>query len=271
MSDEGIDRVGVKLLGKRGDTTGIEGLHEDDGGIEFSDAGLHPGPFPGFQGNHDRFRPGGVDVRSESCYVLPLLYWKEVPAEAPDASPRLKRAALFRGSGKAVMRTGFEDMDDLQLMVQCQSPQHGHSQADVGNFTLNAFGEKADPVIPPARSTSQITSEATVPNGHTIIVGGLQSSNLSESVDKVPLLGDIPILGLAFRNTISRKQYITTYLFITTTIMKSEDFADLKQISDHALMESSKSGTSSHVPDTEPNDVSPPEDIAEDPDRNPDL
>ena len=138
-------------------------------------------------------------------------------------------------------------------------------------ITLNAFGEKADPVIPPARSTSQITSEATVPDGHTIIVGGLQSSNISESVDKVPVLGDIPILGLAFRNTISRKQYITTYLFITTTIMKSEDFADLKQISDHALMESSKSGTSSHVSDTEPNDVSPPEDIAEDPDRNPDL
>ncbi len=138
-------------------------------------------------------------------------------------------------------------------------------------ITLNAFGEKADPVIPPARSTSQITSEATVPNGHTIIVGGLQSSNISESVDKVPLLGDIPILGLAFRNTISRKQYITTYLFITTTIMKSEDFADLKQISDYALTESSKSAAGSHVSNTEPNDVSPQENIAEDPDRNPDL
>ena len=91
----------------------------------------------------DRFRlDERVANRSESCYVLPLLYWKEVSAEQPDTSPRLERAALFRGSGKAVMRTGFEDIDDLQLMIQCQSPQHGHSQADVGNFTLNALGER---------------------------------------------------------------------------------------------------------------------------------
>ena len=90
----------------------------------------------------DRFCPAGAVICSESCYVLPLLYWKEVPAEAPDTSSRLKHAALFRGSGKAVMRTGFEDPDDLQLMVQCQSPQHGHSQAEVGNFILNALGER---------------------------------------------------------------------------------------------------------------------------------
>ena len=79
---------------------------------------------------------------SESCYALPLLYWKEVAPEAPDHSPRLARASLFRGAGKAVMRTGFESPDDLQLMIQCQSPQHGHSSADVGNFTLNALGER---------------------------------------------------------------------------------------------------------------------------------
>lgn len=79
---------------------------------------------------------------SETCNVLPLLYWKEVPAEGPDTSSRLEGAALFRGSGKAVMRTGFEDRNDLQLMVQCQSPQHGHSQAEVGSFILNALGER---------------------------------------------------------------------------------------------------------------------------------
>ena len=83
----------------------------------------------------DRFRlTDRVENRSETGYVLSLLYWKEVPAEPPDTSPRLKRAALFRGSGKAVMRTGFENTDDLQLMIQCQYPQHGHSQAGRGQL-----------------------------------------------------------------------------------------------------------------------------------------
>ncbi|MCK4794716.1 MAG: hypothetical protein KAV87_63895, partial [Desulfobacteraceae bacterium] len=110
-------------------------------------------------------------------------------------------------------------------------------------ITLNSFGEQADPTLPPARSTSNIQSEATVPDGYTIVVGGIQSSNESESVDKVPLLGDIPLVGLAFRNTIIRKQYITTYLFITTTIMKSEDFGDLKDVSKKALKEVEKDGS----------------------------
>ena len=91
----------------------------------------------------ERFYLDGVNIScSEGCYVFPLLFWKELEAEAPDTSPRLARAALFRGSGKAVMRTGFESRDDLQLVIQCPSPQHGHSFADVGNFTLNALGER---------------------------------------------------------------------------------------------------------------------------------
>jgi len=102
---------------------------------------------------------------------------------------------------------------------------------------LNSFGEQADPELPPSRSTSNIQSEATVPDGSTIVVGGIQASSESESIDKVPLLGDIPLIGLAFRNTVIRKQYITTYLFITTTIMKSKDFSDLEGVSKKALEE----------------------------------
>ncbi len=100
---------------------------------------------------------------------------------------------------------------------------------------LNSFGEQADPELPPARNTSTIQSEATVPDGSTIIVGGIQSSSKSESVDKVPILGDIPLFGLLFRNTTIRKQYVTTYLFITTTIIKSEDFSDLQDASEEAM------------------------------------
>jgi general secretion pathway protein D len=117
-------------------------------------------------------------------------------------------------------------------------------------ITLNSFGTKpTDPSIPPPRNTSSIESEATVPDGSTIVVGGLQSVSESESVDKVPILGDLPLLDLVFRNTIIRKQYITTYLFITTTILKSQDFADLKDISQKAL-EEVKDGADKQTPDT---------------------
>ena len=104
-------------------------------------------------------------------------------------------------------------------------------------ITLNSFGEQADPELPPSRSTSTIQSEATIPDGSTIIVGGIQSSSESESIDKIPILGDIPLIGLLFRNTVIRKKYITTYLFITTTILRDTDFADLKDVSAKTLKE----------------------------------
>lgn len=105
-------------------------------------------------------------------------------------------------------------------------------------ITLNSFGTKpTDPSIPPPRNTSSIQSEATVPNGFCIVVGGLQTTDESENIDKVPILGDIPILEWAFKNTRIEKQYKTTYLFITPHIMENEDFSDLKQVSDNALKE----------------------------------
>ncbi len=100
---------------------------------------------------------------------------------------------------------------------------------------LSSFGEKADSTLPPTRSTSKISSKATVPDGHTIVVGGIRTAHESKSVDKVPLLGDIPLLGMAFRNKTTRRQHTTTYLFITPTIMKNADFTDLQGASEKAL------------------------------------
>ncbi len=100
---------------------------------------------------------------------------------------------------------------------------------------LNTFGTRSpDPSIPPPRSTSSIKSEATVPDTHTIVVGGLQTVEEGESFDKVPIVGDIPLIGLAFRKQTTIKRYKTSYLFITPCIMKDPSFKDLKCASEQA-------------------------------------
>lgn len=105
-------------------------------------------------------------------------------------------------------------------------------------ITLNSFLSTISlPSSPPPRRTTSIQSEATVPNGYTIIVGGLQTSDEEEFIEKIPLLGDIPLLGWAFKKTGTQKKYKTTYLFITPTIMDSKDFSDLKAVSNKTLLE----------------------------------
>jgi type II secretory pathway component GspD/PulD (secretin) len=124
-----------------------------------------------------------------------------------------------------------------QFMITPHISESGYLRVEY-QITLNSFAKKAtEASVPPPRNTSNIRSEATVPNGHTIIVGGLQTSDVQKVTDKVPLLGDIPLVGLLFQNTSTRKTYKTTYLFITPIIMQQQDFSDLKDVSDQTVEE----------------------------------
>jgi type II secretory pathway component GspD/PulD (secretin) len=53
----------------------------------------------------------------------------------------------------------------------------------------------------PLVNTRDVSTKITVTDGESIVIGGLQSDITRKTVKKVPLLGDIPILGHLFRNT----------------------------------------------------------------------
>jgi len=90
--------------------------------------------------------PHGLAVQgkifSAEDNAFPLLWWRDVPIEYPDASPRLGAALYCEGAGKVVMRTGFESTDDTHFALECRPPSQGHSQADHASFILNAYGER---------------------------------------------------------------------------------------------------------------------------------
>jgi len=62
-----------------------------------------------------------------------------------------------------------------------------------------------------------------VKDGSTIVIGGLIRNNKTETIHKVPILGDIPVLGFLF----SRREYTTErrnlMLFITPHVVREAD------------------------------------------------
>ena len=52
-------------------------------------------------------------------------------------------------------------------------------------------------------------------DGQTIVIGGLIEDQVSESVKKIPLLGDIPVAGMLFRRTITSKSKTELLIFLT--------------------------------------------------------
>ncbi len=81
----------------------------------------------------------------------------------------------------------------------------------------------------PTTSKRDITTTTIVNNGQSIIVGGLVKDNKDITLQKVPLLGDIPLLGNLFRHKVENKDKTTLVIVLTPYIVKkSEDLDKLR-------------------------------------------
>lgn len=82
----------------------------------------------------------------------------------------------------------------------------------------------------PTTTKREVSTTSIVKNGETVIIGGLVKDKTSKTVTKIPLLGDIPILGIPFRHTEEDKDKISLVIMITPYIVKrSQDLGRLKE------------------------------------------
>jgi type IV pilus assembly protein PilQ len=72
----------------------------------------------------------------------------------------------------------------------------------------------------PSIDTNKVTTQVLVENGGTVVIGGVYSQQQSDGVDKVPLLGDIPVLGYLFRRSSKIDNKSELLIFITPKIIK---------------------------------------------------
>lgn len=99
------------------------------------------------------------------------------------------------------------------------------------SINLSSFTGQAATNLPPPRQNNAVESVVTIPDGHTIVVGGLNQQNLTETIEKIPLLGDIPIIKHLFRNSITNGNNTTLFVFIRPTILRDDRFRDLRHLS----------------------------------------
>ena len=99
-------------------------------------------------------------------------------------------------------------------------------------ITLSSFvGDAASPALPPPRQQNMLKSTATVPDGFTVAVGGLEVETEGTSSTRVPLLGSIPILGALFSSQSKTRTKSHFFVFLKTSVLRSQTFEDLRYIS----------------------------------------
>lgn len=125
-------------------------------------------------------------------------------------------------NGNFTYNYAFEDVG-IVLTVTPHVTKDGYVTMDVSQTAndLQGYTTFNAPII--NQRTAQTT--VSVKNGETIVLGGIIRTTVSSTVSKVPLLGDIPILGKLFQNKSKEKQKTELLVFLTPRIVKDPDEA----------------------------------------------
>ena len=105
----------------------------------------------------------------------------------------------------------------LSLKVK---PQITPDDNVIMDLKVNKDSRGQDTAAGPAIDTKQISTQVLVENGGTVVIGGIYTQDERTTVTKVPLFGDIPVLGNLFKNTQKRDDKTELLIFVTPRILK---------------------------------------------------
>ncbi|HSI33029.1 MAG: secretin N-terminal domain-containing protein [Phycisphaerae bacterium] len=103
------------------------------------------------------------------------------------------------------------------------------------SIELSSFTGTGRQGLPPPSQKNSVDSAVTIPDGHTIVVGGLRVKNFRSGMDSLPIIDQIPVLNWLIGSRSSASSDLTLFVFIRPVILRDEKFEDLKYVSDAAL------------------------------------
>lgn len=128
--------------------------------------------------------------------------------------------------------TNFQTQEiGLKLYVTPQINDGDEVTLDIEQQIEDLLTKDQDKVAQSGIQTSQRKAKTTVvaQNGQTIVIGGLIQDKETRTKSKVPVLGDIPILGNLFKQTTMENSKVNLMVFITPTILR--DPKDMTRVS----------------------------------------
>jgi len=105
----------------------------------------------------------------------------------------------------------------LSLKVK---PQITPDDNVIMDLRVNKDSRGAETSSGPAIDTKQVQTQVLVENGGTVVIGGIYEQTKTDTVTKVPLLGDVPVVGFLFKNRTNTDNQTELLIFVTPKIVK---------------------------------------------------
>ena len=101
-------------------------------------------------------------------------------------------------------------------------------QINEGNAVLLEIDQEISSILPSVEASDIVTSNRSVTtsvivsDGDTLVLGGLLQDELTESEQRVPVLGSLPLIGALFRATKTEMRKVNLMIFIKPTILRDD-------------------------------------------------
>ena len=117
----------------------------------------------------------------------------------------------------------------IKLQVRPQINEGNAVKMHINQEVSSIFGPLGDMSTDLITNKRQIETTVLVEDGDTIVLGGLIDDDVQESIKKVPLLGDIPLLGRIFQSSSTSRTKRNLMVFLKPTIVRDPE--DVRSIS----------------------------------------
>ena len=116
------------------------------------------------------------------------------------------------------------DRDQIMLTIIPQQRSLSGPQDGFKRFTTGAGGTTGVQTIDlPQEKSSTVVTSLKLDNGHTAVIGGLLQEQDTKTVNKIPFLGDIPVLGYLFKGETTSKNRGNLIIFLTPRIVRDAE------------------------------------------------
>jgi len=156
----------------------------------------------------------------------------------PTLSTRSGGTAQFLAGGEVPVVTsgslGSTDVEYKEFGILLEiEPIVGHDNTIFAKITTESSAIDPDRPgggnTPPGFITRRTSTDVRMKDGETLVMSGLVDRKLSESVTKFPFLGDLPIIGVFFRNTIIDNDDNDLVIFVTPTVVEANTTSQYNQ------------------------------------------
>ncbi|MDX2014805.1 MAG: type II secretion system secretin GspD [Myxococcaceae bacterium] len=122
---------------------------------------------------------------------------------------------------------------ELKLTVKPHIGDDGAIRLDINQQAEELAGTSSS--AGPITSTRGQKASVVAKDDETLVLGGIMQDREIEQVSKVPLLGDVPVLGVLFRNTTKTRTKVNLLVFLTPHVIDGP--ADVKRLMEKKLAE----------------------------------